>query len=183
MKKKNNILQKYWEGKLDINYDAELQYYKNLCGISDENKHSNKIHDENCNVLLYRDWKNHISTQIESVDINLLKEYSRFLNQKYRDSDIHFASMQTVLIPYIICLVGGFISYCFNVFSNNETFKMGINKVLFPLVLVILLVFVICTFKQIISLQRESIYKYFYQDVKEIVDERIEQIQSKRARG
>lgn len=181
MKKQTNILQDYWENRLGIDYDIELQYYKNLCGVSVKTKHfhTNKKINIKGDILSYRDWENHILTHIKSLDINLLKEYSRFLNQKCRNGDIHFGSIQTIFIPYIICLVGEIISCCLNIFLDSETFKSTINKILFPISLIFVLWFIVNTFRKMVSLKSEAIYKYFYQDIKEIVDERIEQIKIK----
>lgn len=58
-KKTKSHIQNYWETKLGIDYDTELQCYKKLCGIPDKIKHFSKknINDVKCDILLYSEWK------------------------------------------------------------------------------------------------------------------------------
>lgn len=173
---KSHIIE-YWKNKLYIDYNTELENYKRLCGISNISisKHVRKNDRKNDNYYLsYVTWKEHILKTIKDLSINELEEYSRFLNQQIRNNDIAFSQSQTILVPYIICLVSCVISFAFNIFAVSDT--SDLNVMLFPICLVVLLWFIIHMFKKMYATRREAVYKYFYQDLKEIVDERLDQL-------
>lgn len=115
---------------------------------------------------------------IKNVDLQELECYSMFLNQKVRNNDSMFTIYQISLIPFMIGLVSCVISFAFGIFENSDTFKLTINKALFPVCLLVLLWFIVHTIKEMISVADRLSYKYFYQDIKEIVDERMEKLKS-----
>lgn len=124
------------------------------------------------------EWIDHILLLIKELNIKELKEYSRFLNLNYRNSDAQDTKNQTIAAPLIFC----FITICLSpVVASIDIFSKNIcNLVLY----IIAMVGIIILFKHLFLLLikgKEHIYKYFYQDMKEIVDERIEQIKIKGA--
>lgn len=170
-KKTTSHIQNYWETKLGINYDTELQRYKKLCGIPDKIKHFSKknINDVKCDILLYSEWKKHILSQIECVDIELLKEYSRYLNQEYRNKNNKESLIQSIFTPLIFCIVAISLNPLTTIFDLNS--HGGIYEYIF-FIFMLIIVFGTILYKRL-SRAINLIDKYFYQDMKEIVDEYI----------
>ena len=153
---------KFWENKLNLNYNAEIEYYRKLCGL----KYNNEIlcgniqYNTDSIYLSYQEWNNHILNSTIYLDLDGLKDYSRFLNQRIRDNDITFTLYQSVLMPYIICI----LSIAASMFNSNQASDM-VAAILF-------IVFIVFMFERIFT-KDEDITKNFYHDVKEIIDEKI----------
>lgn len=168
-KKTKPALQVYWEEKLCINYEEEFDQYKKLCNILPlkENlfKRKNKTQQR---YDTYSGWKFYILHSIDELNLKELKEYSRYLNQKYRENDVQFGLSQTLLYPFTICILSPTISYLLDDLNNT-------GNILF---FVCFMVLVILIFYDLVGTREEPIYKHFYFDMKEIVNEKIETIES-----
>lgn len=178
-KKKKVEIEKYWERRLGLKYSEELEYYNRLCGkeYNHDMLRKNSKYNIDSNFSAYKQWRNYILTSIENVDLHELEEYSKFLNQQVRDNENMFTLSQTILIPFIVCLVSNVFSFAFGVYVNSNTFKSLLNIILFPVCFVTFLWFILYAFKATIIPTKSAIScKYFYQDIKEIVDERIEEL-------
>ncbi|MCM1500317.1 MAG: hypothetical protein NC124_17795 [Clostridium sp.] len=160
-------LQEYWERRLDIKYNVEIEYYKKLCGIEYDSKVLRKNEKcDNTNLISYESWKNKVLSSIKNLSSGELIEYSRFLNQCERSNESKYGISQTLLIPFAIFLLG----VGANVF--NSLVDLGNTTIITILLFVGLIVYI---FGKLLSTKEESIKKYFYQDMKEIVDEKIKQ--------
>lgn len=173
-KKKMVQIKDHWEISLGLNYSEEFEYYNRLCGKEYNHRllKKNKKFDTSSHFISYEKWKEHILFSIKNVDVHKLENYSRFLNQQVRNNDGVFTLYQTALIPFVIGLVSAVMSFYLNIFANES----AINKALFPVCLLILTWFIIHVFKEIISIKDQLQYKYFYSDLKEIIDERVEEL-------
>lgn len=160
-KRKNQAsITDFWEQKLNINYDAEIEYYRKLCGLPYDIMllRSNSEYDAETEYLSYQKWERHILSTVEGLNFNELETYLRFLNQKYRENNIIITLYHTALIPFAIAISGIVINF----FTDNITKFIGI---------IILGYMSIAKFKDIIiSEKQEEIVKNFYYDVKEIVE-------------
>ena len=99
-------LDTYWEEKVHINYQEELEKYKKVCGLCYKKKLINGFYSKNSNLISYKEWKQNITCMISILDFDELCEYSRFLNQKIRDFERTFILSQSLLIPFCIFLIG-----------------------------------------------------------------------------
>lgn len=170
-KTKSYPLKEFWERKLNIKYDTEIEYYKKFCGL--QHKYT-LLTDSNFYAksedITYSNWKKHILKIIEKLSINELKEYLRFLNQQCRNKETKLISFQSLLTPYAIGLIGGgIISPIFSIILDGNGY--------FFFIAVLFILYLIYLFKYFCSThETSSNIKYFYQDIKEIVEERIELI-------
>lgn len=171
-RKKQAPIKEFWEKKLNLKYDAEIEYYRKLCGLMYDNEllSQNDKYDVKSEYLSYQEWKNHILNGVNNLDINKLKEYSRFLNQKCRDNATLFMVYQSILMPYIICIISVAASIVVSTAINSKQASAVMCVILF-------FIFIIAMFKQVFTTE-EDITKNFYQDVKEIVDEKISQMET-----
>ncbi len=188
-------LKKFWEKKLKIKYDIELEHYKKLCGHPYKYKMliNNPDLCSNSGYITYGNWKKHILIKIENLTVNQLKEYSRFLNQQYRNRESKLISFRTLLIPYVICVISaGILTPVFNILMDVslEISAVSINIGHIIVTIIILLICIVPIFISIYIFcqlnkrnDNESICQYFYQDMKEIVDERIKQLEDKKRAG
>jgi len=168
-KTKTFPLKEFWEHKLNIKYNIEIEYYKKFCGGSYKYEILLKDTDlyNDLEDITYDNWKRHILKIIENLSIKELKEYSKFLNQQCRDYDTKFTLVQTIFVPLIFYLVIISLSPLMNsldVFSKNYIYIIFLGGItmLFMYLLIMLL-----------SHKKDVVHKFFYQDIKEIVDERI----------
>lgn len=164
-------LQEYWERRLDIKYNVEIEYYKKLCGIEYDSKVLRKNEKcDNTNLISYESWKNKVLSSIKNLSSGELIEYSRFLNQCERSNESKYGMSQTLLIPFVIFLLG--------VGANV------LNLLVDPIIAILLFVgLIVYIFGELLSTKEESIKKYFYQDMKEIVDEKMKQLTDKERAG
>ena len=171
-KTKSYPLKEFWERKLNIKYDTEIEYYKKFCGGSykyeilfNDSDYYNNLED-----ITYENWKNHILKTIENLTFKELEEYLRFINQQCRNKETKLISFQSLLTPYAIGLIGGgIISPIFSIILDGNGY--------FFFIAVLFILYLIYLFKYFCSThETSSNIKYFYQDIKEIVEERIELI-------
>jgi hypothetical protein len=179
-KTKSYPLKEFWERKLNIKYNTEIEYYKKFCGGS--YKYEILIKDSNLynksENITYYNWKRHILMTIENLSIEELREYSRYLNQQYRNYDTRFTLSQTVFAPLILY----FVTICLSPLANNlNTFNKVDNLVIYLVFLGGTTTLFINLLIKLLSHKNEQVYKCFYHDIKEIVDEKIELIKSNRA--
>lgn len=174
-------LKEFWEQKLNIKYDTELEYYKKLCGLpyKYEMLDSNPDLYNRLEDITYGNWKSHILKNIKNCTINELEEYSRFLNQQYRNWDTQFTLFQTIFAPLIFY----FVTICFspivsslNIFGENSN-----NLVIYLIFLFGVTILFVSLLIRLLSSKKDQVIKNFYKDIKEIVDERINLIKTNTA--
>lgn len=178
-------LQEHWESKLNIKYETEFEYYKKFCGYRYKYKMFHKYPNlySSSEDITYKNWRHHVLRTTEMLSLEELKEYSRFLNQRSRDIKISISSFGSLLIPCIICLIGGgVISPVFNVLMEVST-KLNIFSLTFNAIILttILLMIFLCPFfmslhifkRLIITNKNDLIHQNFYHDIKEIIDKKI----------
>lgn len=102
-------LEAYWEQKVHINYEEEIEKYKKVCGLRYKKKVVYTSYTKEANLISYNEWKQNVMCAISILDINELKEYSRFLNQKVRDCDVSFNLSQSLIIPFCIFMFGDLV--------------------------------------------------------------------------
>ncbi len=176
-KRKNQApITKFWEEKLDLDFNAEIEYYRKLCGHSYKrkvlcknlSKSPDMQFDLQSQYLSYGKWKIHILNSVNNLSIEELKIYLLFLNQQYRNSSRIFSTYQTVMTPFAIFLLT-FISNIFNIFND------GYDKATLIISNVLFYIMVLNVLKNFFSID-DDINKNFYQDVINIIDEKINQI-------
>lgn len=173
MAKKIDDLQKYWEIKLNISYKVEYEYYKKLCGYKYNPKIIGEKYDANSEYVSYKNWKKNIKKQIKDLDIQQLKEYSKYLESERRENDTIYNLSQTLLVPFMFYVIGTlFDLVVIPLINRNEESYAFLLNILW------LVPFFIYFFYKLLSTKEESVRKYFYQDMKEIVDKRIEKMKS-----
>lgn len=160
-KKNKNMLDKYWEEQLNIDYNSEYKHYQKLC-----------VYKKNKEVISYNSWKEKIKKQIQNLNLHGLNEYSRYLEQKKRTYENEYALTQTLLVPFMIFFIGVIVVNCLELIFGNILIQHKLTLVyrIISYMFLTLYVFII-----IICTKRDSPYKFFYQDMKEIVYERIEE--------
>lgn len=82
---RNSSVQQYWETKLNINYNNEFEEYKKLCGYKYKEKLIKSTYIKGSELIFCHQWKEHIESMIDKLNICELYDYSRFFNQKSRD--------------------------------------------------------------------------------------------------
>ena len=172
--KNNKTLENYWEEKLHIKYNEELEKYKKICGLRYKKKLVRISYSLKYTLITYEEWKQNIICETSILDINELKEYSRFLNQKMRDNEVTFNLSQTLLIPFTIFMASELVEMFIEPFNKIE---MEFNIIMY-IKFVTMIFFFGFIFVKLCSVREESIHKYFYQDLKDIVDEKIEYVKS-----
>lgn len=167
-KRKNNApITDFWEQKLKINYDAEIEYYRKLCGLSYNIKllQENPEYDAETDYLSYPKWERHILSGVAGLNANELETYTRFLNQKCRDNYIIITLYHSALLPYAIAFIGIFLNIILNLFPDINIYT--------SIILFIILFFSISGtiyIDLITAGKEEEVVKNFYHDVKEIVE-------------
>lgn len=182
-------IKEYWEEKLNIKYDIELEYYKKLCGKKYNKKLLSTKSDlhNNEDYITYNKWRSHILKTIENLTADELEEYSKFLNQQYRNKNTKLGSFNTLLIPFGICVIGGVvIAPAFDIImkmATNNDFSLDCKYIVsstFAFSEICIILFVVLLFYWLNNTHdNESVLLYFYQDIKEIVDKRIEGLYKK----
>lgn len=169
--KKKAPLMEYWECKLHINYDAEFEYYKKLCGLDYDNKllYKYKLGNFDYKIMLYKEWENHIANIVSELDIDYLEEYSRFLNQQSREKETKFQLSQSLFIPIILLILGDTIS---GLVAEALSISHSIINILIIITIVVILAKYILL--KLASLKEDSILQHFYEDTKQIVNKMIE---------
>lgn len=169
-----STLKEYWQHKIGINYDVEFECYKKVCGLPYKHKLLGK-HDlyNNLEIITYDGWSEHISDHVKKLKGKEIREYSRFLNQECRNYENKYGSLQSVLTPVIILLLG----FLFTVYSNNilqDKILSVMGLILSIIVLICMILFLIFIYGKLLVKQKKcKNYQYFYHDIKEIVDEYI----------
>lgn len=125
----------------------------------------------NSEDITYDNWKSHILKTLENCTINELEEYLMFLNQEYRNCENKCGSLQSLLIPFVIAMLG----FIFSTYIDN-LLHSGILAVMLLLLIFSLLILVF--WKLSVKQEKYKNFQYFYQDMKEIVDERINLIKT-----
>lgn len=165
----NNLktLDAYWEQKTYINFEEEIEKYEKICGLRYKKKVVYTSYPKESYLVSYNEWKQNIVCTISILDINELEEYSRFLNQKIRDNEVIFNLAQSLIIPFSIFMLGDLVRIIMQ--PLNE-----LTSDIFTLLKFVMIAFMYgCIFFKSCSVREESIYRYFYEDVKSIVDEKI----------
>ncbi|MDE5539058.1 MAG: hypothetical protein K2J20_01055 [Bacilli bacterium] len=170
-KTKSFSLKEFWERKLNIKYDIEIEYYKRFCGVSYKYKLLLKNTDlyNASEDITYDNWKKHILKTIENLSIKELREYSRFLNQENVSRNFAFGFWQSLIIPYIVMMISTYTTMAVPIFGNYY------NEVAYSFFIIMWLLGIILIFKKLLGSIIESKTQNFYQDIKEIVDEYIKE--------
>lgn len=176
--KKTVSLKEFWERKLNVKYDIEIEYYKKFCGVSYKYKELLKNPElyNDSEDITYNNWKRHILKTIEKLSIKELKEYSRFLNQENRNRNIAFSFWQSLIIPYIVMMISVYFTIIVPIFE-------GYNEVANSFIIIAWFLVVILVFRKLLVNVIELKTQNFYFDIKQIVDERIEIIKINSAEG
>lgn len=97
----------FWEKKLNFSFDAEIEYYRKLCGLKYKIRLLRKDpkYDVESEYLSYQKWERHILSTINALSVYELKAYSMFLNQEYRNNTVRLNLHQSALIPFTIAII------------------------------------------------------------------------------
>lgn len=165
MKKRNNILLTHFN--LDIN--KEIAIYTYLCKEKLSHK-QNKLLSSNTKFESYHSWKKYIKSKFRVYSKPSLIELSRYLNLSLRNGN----KLNTFTQGFWMAFISSFLTLFINESINH------LHPNLNPLILFIaILLFVPALVFVLISIYKEYNSEEqrvsFYQDVKEIIDEMIEE--------
>lgn len=172
-KKKRVQIEKYWENSLKLKYSEELEHYNRLCGKECNHRlfKKNRKYDTDSDFLTYEQWKNHVLDSIKDINLQKLEEYSRFLNQQVRSNDNMLTLSQTIFTPLLFCLC----TICFSPLANSIKIEDFADIIVYFFFLIAITFFYGRLLVKLLGITKKY-HKYFYQDMKEIVDDRIEEL-------
>lgn len=174
MSKRRDDLQKYWEMQLGISYEVEYEYYKKLCGYEYDPKIVAQKYDASSKYVSYKKWQKSVKKHIKNLSIPQLEEYSKYLEQECRRNDTKFGMSQSLFIPFVFYVISTLFDFVVIPLINKYTEE----NIFSPISGFFLIPFFIYFFHKFLSTKDESTRKYFYQDIKEIIDKRIKKLKS-----
>lgn len=179
MKNKRNKIteltpKEYWQKKLNFDFSVERLRYTKLCRKVDskELKKLNGLY-----FLSHHEWAKYIYNTIINLDIMELREYSRYLNYEAQTStsvnDINKSIIAPISIAFITPVIVEPIYRLVPTNSNDIVQVLGFLLYL-PFAILLFLYFIITFPKTFLRSCRDTeTIKLFYEDIKNIVDERI----------
>lgn len=167
MRKKRKINIKYVKENFGFDINKEKSIYLYLCGER-MNKDQRKLLDDDTKFERYRDWRKYQITRYNMYSKEGLIEFKKILNLFLRDIKIFKNYNQIFCTAIVSGILSNFLTEYFKVSSENA-FSMITWTLSIPVLIAILMLTIVKTFFQ------EERYTPFYEDVKEIIDELIEQ--------
>lgn len=172
-KKESSILlpaDKYWSDKLDIDFEIELARYRFLCGsMLDEGNQSLNGHY----YTTYKDWKAYIEEKILYLDDSELTEFYHYLRNGKRMAHIRNNISSNFLIPILITIC---FPYLFELVKAISDYTQS-TKIIFPIAIILILIWIYILYRIIKNVaataqeyKMDEFKKYFYSDLKEIVE-------------
>lgn len=158
----------FWECKLNVNYEAEIEYYRKLCGYKYKLKRlrNNPKYDTETEYLSYEKWERHILNDISVLNIKELETYYRFLNQKCRENNMIITLRHSILMPFVMAFLTIILDKLINSYIEINSLIVSVL-----IIIIIFLSFAVTIFKDLVTPEKdEEIARNFYQDVKEIVE-------------
>ena len=163
-------LHEFWEKKLSVNYDVEYERYKKLCGLPYNKKTVDKNYpdEQEQDLLIYDVWYKSVIKSINRLTYDEKQEYFRYLEQKTRENEDRFTLAQTILAPFMFF----FVSFMLSMLNDFMGEVYGVARS-FGSLLIGCIVLSLYTFKELLGTKEAANRKYFYQDMKEILDNEI----------
>lgn len=165
----------YWNKKLNMDFPTEFTRYKYLCGYL----HPRKVKSIKSEVFItYHDWKSYIEQKLEKLNTEELTEFYFFLNSKVRTRTITKGITTNFIFPFAISFyiphfVNELLSYTektatFIDFEANPAYRIAIF-----LIYIVILTMIIGS-HILRDLNDEELNQHYYEDLKYIVQNKIE---------
>lgn len=165
MKRRINI--KYIENNFNFNLDKEKAIYSYLCGER-LNRKQKKILNDSIRFGRYSDWRKYQFGNYSKYSKESLIEFDKVLNLYLRDINQNKNIYQIFISSFISVILSRFFTEYVNM-SNENIISMIVWNVSLPFLIAMLLVL---AYK---SLYDETRYIPFFEDMKEVIEEIINQ--------
>ncbi|WP_343209377.1 hypothetical protein [Anaerolentibacter hominis] len=183
--------EKQWEEIADYRYSEQFQIYKFVCGDIKRKRQWKKIPVDK-RFTRYKEWKCYVKSKFQTLSVDQLIEFNRFLNNKKRGGNTYLGILKTFFTPISVAmlsaiLIPALMDYPVDNFKSFITdfdgmhwieimIRLGTFFILFFL-MISFLTFAICIFVfQIYDFISDGTSRYsFYEDYMAIIAELIEE--------
>lgn len=167
MRKKRKITHIYIKEHFKFDINKEKAIYLYLCGER-MNKDQKKLLDNDTKFERYRDWREYQVTKYNMYSKESLIEFKKIINLYLRDIRRFKNYSQIFCTAFVSGILSNFLTKYFEV-SGENILSIIIWTLSIPTLMAMLMIMIVKTFYQ------DEKYIPFYKDVKEIINELIEQ--------